>query len=195
MCAYEGFDGSLMVVLEGGTNKSRKSSSERSDFGNIQMKIILTLPFIELFCSFELAGHICVYVYIFDMHLFAVIPLYTPNFQVILQSHLSNYILKSNFASKGHSGCDLKMLKFGVRLKICAIGGQSTPIREGKINPIMGVYIPIKGGMTIPNREFRTLHISCFILCIFLQLRVCFTLWFHDFELYMRSMLFTKYYC
>ena len=91
-----------MVVLEGGTNKCRKPSTERSDFGNIQMKI-LTLPFIESFCSFELAGHICVYVYIFDMHLFAIIPLYTPNFQVILQSHLSKYILKSNFASKGPS--------------------------------------------------------------------------------------------
>ena len=145
VCVYEGFGGSLMVVLEGGTNKCRKSSSERSAFGNIQMKI-LTLPFIRLFCSFELAGHICVYVYIFDMHLFAVIPLYTPNFQVILQSHLSKYILKRIFVSKGHSGCNLKMLKFGVRIKYVR-SGQSTLIREGKINPIKRVYIyPLKVG-------------------------------------------------
>ena len=114
-----------MVVLEGGTNKCRKPSTERSDFGNIQMKI-LTLPFIESFCSFELAGHICVYVYIFDMHLFAIIihyPIIYPKLPpVILQSHLSKHILKSIFVSKGHSGCNLKMLKFGVRINICAIG-------------------------------------------------------------------------
>ena len=180
--AYEGFGGSLMVVLEGGHNKSRKTSSERSDFGNIQMKI-LTLPFIESFCSFELAGHICVYVYIFDMNLFAIIhyipqtssrhPPVTP-FQIYtFWKVILPLKVLPNF-SQG-SVCNLKMLKFGVRINIRAHTGQSTPIREGKINPIMGVYIPIKGGMSlspIGSLEPCTYPVSYsayFSICVFVS--------------------------